>query len=293
MVGPWGPGLDWNRLYTRSQGTLGIVTWANIMAEPLPSKQKIFFTCSNRIDELVQFTARIQKKWLGYECFVLNRANLACILAQTPDQIDELQRRLPAFVQVFCIGGLKRFPAERIAYQEADFMETSQECGVTPMATIPEAPRAAGFFEKSLGQCWNGNVYWKDRRAGASADIFFITTMNRAADFMAVMQQQAADNGFNYQNIGLYLQPIENGRAAHLEFSIPYCPDDTRECTRVRDLHRSTSERMYALGAVFTRAYGHWALLAHGKNAAQHSTAKMIKEILDKNNIMNPGKLGL
>ncbi|MEE8383127.1 MAG: hypothetical protein V3R78_14785, partial [Thermodesulfobacteriota bacterium] len=30
LVGPWGPGFDWNRLYTRSQGTLGIVTWANI-----------------------------------------------------------------------------------------------------------------------------------------------------------------------------------------------------------------------------------------------------------------------
>ncbi|MBW1945589.1 MAG: FAD-binding oxidoreductase, partial [Deltaproteobacteria bacterium] len=28
LVGAWGPGFDWNRLYTRSQGTLGIITWA-------------------------------------------------------------------------------------------------------------------------------------------------------------------------------------------------------------------------------------------------------------------------
>ena len=130
MVGPWGPGLDWNRLFTRSQGTLGVVTWTNIMAEPLPLKQKIFFTAASSIQPLLGFTSRVQKKWLGYECFILNRANLACILAQNPDEIESLQQVLPAFVQIFCIGGLKRFPEERIAWQEADFLETSQECGL-------------------------------------------------------------------------------------------------------------------------------------------------------------------
>jgi FAD/FMN-containing dehydrogenase len=293
MVGPWGPGLDWNRLYTRSQGTLGIITWANIMAEPLPSQQKLFFTCSSRIDDLVHFTGRLQKKWIGYECCILNRANLASILGGSPAEADRLQAKLPGFVQIFRIGGLKRFPDERIAYQEADLMETSQECGLNPRATIPEAPRAADFFEKNLGQCWDGEVYWKDMRKGACADIFFITTMNRAGDFIQTMQQQAADAGCNYQDIGIYLQPIENGRAAHLEFSIPYCPDDPRECTRVRELHCSASEAMHALGAVFTRAYGAWAQMAHGRNAAHYTTAKTIKDIIDKNNIMNPGKLGL
>ena len=76
MVGPWGPGFDWNRLYTRSQGTLGIVTWANIMAEPLPSKQKIYFTPGRTITDLTNFTYTVQRKWLGYECFILNRVNL-------------------------------------------------------------------------------------------------------------------------------------------------------------------------------------------------------------------------
>ena len=83
MVGPWGPGFDWNRLYTRSQGTLGIVTWANIMAEPLPSKQKLYFTPGRTITDLTSFTYTVQRKWLGYECFILNRVNLALMLAET------------------------------------------------------------------------------------------------------------------------------------------------------------------------------------------------------------------
>ena len=293
MVGPWGPGLDWNRLFTRSQGTLGVITWANIMAEPLPLKQKIYFTAAASIEPLTAFTARVQKKWLGYECFILNRANLACILAQGPDDIESLQQRLPAFVQIFCIGGLKRFPEERIAWQEADFLETSQECGLTPKLTMPEVPRAARFFEKNLHRCWPGDVYWKDARRGASADIFFITTMDRVPVFITAMQQQAAQAGYNFQDIGIYVQPIENGRAAHLEFSLPYNPADARARECMRDLHEKASRVMYTHGALFTRAYGSWALLAHGCNAAQQQTARIIKELLDTNNIMNPGRLGL
>lgn len=293
MVGPWGPGLDWNRLLTRAQGTLGVVTWANIMAEPLPLKQKIFFTAASSLEPLLSFTSRVQKKWLGYECFILNRANLACILANNPDEIEALQQVLPAFVQVFCIGGLKRFPDERIAWQEADFLETSQECGLAPKTVMPEAPRAARFFEKNLRRSFPGEVYWKDARRGASADIFFITTMDRVPVCIAEMQQQAAQAGYNFQDIGIYVQPIENGRVAHLEFSLPYNPTDERARTRMRALHESASRAMFTQGALFTRAYGSWAQLAHGCNAAQQQTARLIKELLDPSNIMNPGRLGI
>jgi FAD/FMN-containing dehydrogenase len=278
---------------TRSQGTLGVITWANIMAEPLPLKQKIFFTAASSIEPLLGFTSRVQKKWLGYECLILNRANLACILAKKQDEIDSLQQQLPAFVQIFCIGGLTRFPDERIAWQEADFLETSQECGLTPKTVMPEAPRAARFFEKNLCRCFPGEVYWKDARQGASADIFFITTLDRVPVFIAEMQQQAASAGYNFQDIGMYVQPIENGRAAHLEFSLPYSRDDERARTRMRGLHEAAGRAMFTQGALFTRAYGSWAQLAHGCNAAQQQTARLIKELLDPNNIMNPGRLGL
>jgi len=293
LVGPWGPGFDWNRLYTRAQGTLGIVTWMNIMAEPLPVKQKLYFTACRSIDDLLAFTYRVQKKWIGYECFILNKTNLASILARQDDDITVLQQKLPEYVQVFCIGGLKRFPNERIAYQEADFLETSQEFGVNPLSTIAEAPRAASFFEKNLRQCWDGKVYWKDRRRGASADIFFITTMDRVRTFITAMQDECARGKYNFQDIGVYVQPIENGRAAGLEFTIPWSPDDDQGKKIVQALHRSASLRMHGLGGMFTRAYGAWGAMVGGKNAVHHQTAKMIKEILDPKNIMNPGKLGL
>jgi FAD/FMN-containing dehydrogenase len=293
MVGPWGPGFDWNRLYTRAQGTLGIVTWANIMAEPLPKKQKIYFTSSNNLERLVDFTYRIQKKWIGYECLILNKANLAMILAADNAAIRVLQKKLPQYVQIFCIAGLNWFPDERIAYQEADFMEVAQECGMNPNLTIPEAPQATSFFERHLRRCWEQEIYWKDGLKGASADIFFITTMDRASAFIDEMQRMA--NSFDYPatDIGVYLQSIENGRASHLEFTIPYNPEDAAECVQIRKFYTFASERFYSLGAHFSRAYSMWADMVNERNALQYQTAKTIKQILDPNNIMNPGKLGL
>ncbi len=118
------------------------------MAEPLPSRQKLFFTASDNLDALVDFTYRVQRKWLGYECFILNRTALALILAQSmPEDYERLKKRLPAYVQIFCIGGLRRLPDERIAWQEADFLETARECGLAPQPGISQAPRAAAFFE--------------------------------------------------------------------------------------------------------------------------------------------------
>jgi len=293
LIGPWGPGFDWNRLYTRAQGTLGIVTWLNVMAEPLPTQQKIYFTTFKSIDDLARFTYRVQKKWIGYECFGLNRTALAMILADTmPEDYYTLKKRLPEYTQIFCIGGLNRLPEERIAYQEADFLETARDCNVIPQCSIPDIPRAASFFEKHLRRCWDKDVYWKDAFKGASADIFFITTMDNAGACVAAMQQEAIRAQYDCGDIGVYLQPVENGRAAHLEFIIPYNPGDSGECRRIRALHAAASQRLLDCGAVFTRAYGVWADMVASCNALQHETARQIKEILDPNNIMNPGKLG-
>jgi FAD/FMN-containing dehydrogenase len=154
-------------------------------------------------------------------------------------------------------------------------------------------PQAAAFFARNLSRCWDREVYWKDAYKGASADIFFITTMDRAAQCIQEMQQAATAHDYPATEIGVYLQPIENGRAAHLEFNLFYKPDDPQECGRIQKLHAAASERMYALGAVFTRAYGSWAEMVNSRNAVQFQAAKMIKETLDPKNIMNPGKLGL
>jgi len=188
---------------------------------------------------------------------------------------------------------LKRLPDERIEYQEADFLETAQANGAMPELTITSAPNATSFFSKNLRRCWDKEVYWKDAPKGASSDIFFLTIMENAGKFKKIMMEEAVKADYSTADIGIYLQPIETGRAAHLEFNIPYNPEDKEECCLVSKLHEEASKKMYAAGAHFTRAYGKWSEMVNGANAIQHKTAKTIKDYLDPNGIMNPGKLGL
>jgi len=293
LVGPWGPGFDWNRLYTRSQGTLGIITWANIMAEPLPRVQKIFFTPFKELNSLVNFTYGIQHRWLGYECFALNRENLAAILAEDGvSGYGELKKKLPFFTLIHCIAGTKRLPEEKVAWQEQDMLEEAQAQGVNPQATIPEAPHAKKFFEEHLRRPWPKDIYWKDIPKGASADIFFITTLNRVPEFVKAMNEIAECFEYPVSDIGIYIQPIENGRATHLEFNLPYDPNNQAEKDQISKLHFTASEKLLALGGVFTRAYGRWAYMVNNQNAIGSKVAKIVKDFLDPNNIMNPGKLG-
>ncbi|OGL54648.1 MAG: hypothetical protein A3C43_09900 [Candidatus Schekmanbacteria bacterium RIFCSPHIGHO2_02_FULL_38_11] len=293
LVGPWGPGFDWNRLYTRSQGTLGIITWANLMAEPLPTVQKIFFTPSRDLNTLINFTYGIQRRWLGYECFILNKANLAAILAEDGAAgYAELKKKLPSFTLIHCIAGTKRLPEEKVAWQEQDMFEEAQAQGVYPQATIPEVPHSRKFFDENMRKPWQKELYWKDVPRGASADIFFLTTLNRVPEFIKAMNEAAECFEYPVSDIGVYIQPIENGRATHLEFNLPYDPNNSAEKEMVNKLHLAASERLIDLGGVFTRAYGRWAYMVNNRNAISSKTAKTVKDFLDPNNIMNPGKLG-
>jgi len=289
---PEGPGIDFFRLFQGAQGTLGIVCWLNIKTEYRPKHQKVFFIPFKRIEEAVEPIYRMQRRHIGNECFLLNSFNLALLLAEDwPREFEELRERLPAYTLTVVIAGGVRRPLERIAYEEEAMQEIASELLFYPSTTVAGIAGLQDIMLKKLRSPQEEESYWKTRYKGSSQDIFFITTMDRVKGFYQRVVEVCGEFNYPTSEIGIYLQPLERGRACHLEFSFPCDLSAEREREKTRELYVSLSEQLIGMGGFFSRPYGVWADMVYRRATTYTTTLKEVKKVFDPNNILNPGKL--
>ena len=289
---PEGPGIDFFRFFQGAQGTLGIVTWLNIKTEYLPKHQKPFFIPFSEIEEVAEPLYRLQRRHIGNECFVLNRMNLATLLAEDfKKDFEKLRDTLPPFTLILVIAGAPRRPLERIAYEEKALEEIASSLLCEPRKTVGGVAGLGETMLKLLYTPQPEDNYWKARYKGSTQDIFFITTLNRVKEFHDRVFKKASEHGYHTSDIGVYIQPLERGRACHLEFNFPCDLHSSKEVEGLNVLHREISEELISAGAFFSRPYGPWADMVYRRASVYSWTLKEIKKIFDPNNILNPGKL--
>ncbi len=280
------------RLWQGAQGTLGIMTWANIKAEYLPTMDKVFFIQFDRIEDVAEPIYRIQRRMLGNECFVLNNFDLAAILADSwPEEFEELRRRLPAWTVILCLSALHRLPEEKIAYEEEALMEVASALQFEVQPTVGGIPGLAGTVQKLLRKPWPKDDYWKLRYKNSCHDVFFHTTLDRVHEFTEIMTHIAAKYGYPTKDIGVYLQPLDRARAVFCQFGFHNNPEDARETEMVKNLFLEASEEAIDRGGFFTTPYGQWADMVYSRTASYTRVLKIVKNAYDPNNILNPGKL--
>ena len=68
-------------------------------------------------------------------------------------------------------------------------------------------------------------------------------------------------------------------------------PENSGEATRVNELSAIATKVLMDNGAFFSRPYGKSAGMIINRDAATVVALKKVKNILDPNNVMNPGKL--
>ncbi len=294
-VVPWGPGLDFHRLLLGAQGTMGVVSWANVKIEHIPKVNKAIFSTFNTIGEAVEPMYQILRLRIGNQCLLLNNMNLAAILATSwPADFNRLRAVLPPWTLILILSGPYRRPEERVAYEEKALLEIKKG-GFRDMSISPVLPGAPGAEKRLLAMLrkpWPKEVtYWKHGYKGACQDIFFITKPVYASKFIKTVEEVAAKHGYPASDIGYYLQPIEHNRACHLEFNFFYDPDEAAEVASVSGLYAEAAEVLLNQGALFTRPYGSLASLVYDKAAGYTAALRRVKKIFDPNNIMNPGKL--
>lgn len=288
-----GPGIDWWRLLTGCEGTMGIVTAMNFKITPLPTQQKVCFLPFETIEELIEPAYLILRREIGNECFILNNHNLASILAEKEDEIGTLKEQLPAFCLVICMDAGEWYPEEKIAYQENALNSICEQFYCEINTSLPPIAEADRKIRRMLSQPWDDGVYWKFRYSGGCWDIPLLTPLDEAPAFIAIMEEVAADCGYPFEDVGIYLQPKQRGRVYHLEFNLPVDRSNVRESEKVKALIHEAAKRLLNSGAFMYRPYGSLAEMVYPRTGNYHSAIRKIKGILDPNNVMNPGKLAL
>jgi len=130
--------------------------------------------------------------------------------------------------------------------------------------------------------------YYKAAPKGGFADIFFLTTLDKVPSFIEVMESEAARFGYPPERVGTYIQPIQQGRNVHLEFTLYYDPADAQ---RAGELFASASAALAAAGAFFSRPYGPWSGLAYARCPDTVAALRKVKDMLDPDGVLNRGKL--
>ncbi|MBN1190470.1 MAG: FAD-binding oxidoreductase [Dehalococcoidales bacterium] len=289
QVSPTGPAqTDFARIALAAQGSMGIVSWASIKCELLPSIHKLYFIPAKKPEDLVDLAYAILRIRFGDELMIMNNWNLASILAGESSQVKKLASQLPLWVLLVGIAGRERLPEERVAFQEKDISEMAQRFG---LELVPAVPGASGAEVLRSILSSSEVPYWKQRYKGAFKDLFFLNTLEKAPRFIQCMYNVAESRGYPTSEIGIYLQPSHQGANCHIEFDLYYDPQNTRERDRMKELCTLASEELLKEGAYYSRPYGIWADMAFNRDAQSTRVLKKIKGIFDPKNVMNPGKL--
>jgi FAD/FMN-containing dehydrogenase len=292
---PSGPGIDFYRFLQGAQGTMGVVTWANLKIESIPKMDKVFFAPVEDLPYAIEFLYRVLPRRIGQECLLLNNIDLAAIISEDwPKDFEKFQKALPPWTLILVLSGLLRRPEEKIAYEEKLLSEIlkNEFKNMSLTDNLPGFPGMGRKILPVLRRPWPKNVaYWKNRWKGGCQSLFFITRPVLAPKFIKKVEEIAAKHSYSIDDIGSYLQPIEHNRACHLEFHFFYDPAKDEEMAMVGSLYHDTALALLNEGAFFTRPYGELAPMVYERAANYTMALKRLKKTFDPNNIMNPGNL--
>ena len=283
QVNPMGPTqFSPYRVIQGAQGSLGVVTWATLKLELLPSIQKVYHFQSENIQDLLDLQYELLKYRLCDELVILNNMNLACLLKHTQQEISELVRNLDKWNLIFVISGRGPLAKDKISYLEGDIDDIRAELGLKfsePNVEISHKQILQFFSEPCVKP-------WRIRLRGAYQDILFLTSFEKIPKFISLMEA-------NYKkDFGIYIQPINQGTSYHVEFDLYYDPEDNNNINVIKEKILGVGIQLMDNGAFFSRPYGLWAKEVFFHQSTETINAmKKVKKIFDPNNVLNPGVL--
>jgi FAD/FMN-containing dehydrogenase len=279
---------DFHRVVQGSQGTMGILNWVTLRTEIMPTVQEAYLIGAERLDDLLDTFYAVQRGLLGEQSFILNRTAVALLMSEGNAQsFEEIESSLPAFICLQNIAGFERLPQERLAYHKQDIQRIAQQANLVLKSHIGNLC-AEELLDKATHIC--GETDWRNTLHGGCLSIFFQSTLNRMPALLEVFLQTAAEFGIQEQEIGVYIQPMVQNHACHMELMIPFEPGSAGKIARLRQLERQATARLMESGAFFSRPYGTAAELVWAQNPGNTRLVRLIKGIFDPHQVLQRGK---
>jgi FAD/FMN-containing dehydrogenase len=313
-MAPDGPALDFYRLFMGAQGTLGIVVRMAIRLLALPDAQRVLFIPADTVERTVEIIQRIERKELGLECLALNSFDLAALLVDDPTQEEKLRKgkyikttgakpwaieqvsqfekireNLPAWTIIICLTGWARRFEEKLNYQELDIRDLGVELGFDIKNTVGGISGLDKIIKEEVLLPWRMQKRFGYK--GSCHGLMFHARPDTMATLEAAILEAACKHNYPTNNIGGYLLPIERARTIYCEYDLHCNLDNSLDTEQVKAFFGEVSKVLVDNGAFFDRPYGPWSEVMYSRAGAYTEYLKRVKQQLDPNNVMNPGKL--
>lgn len=285
---PVGPTIiDPLRVLQGAQGTLGIMTWAAVYCERIPSAEQAWLCPADALEPLQHLARDIVHRRLGNAVFIVDRVQLAMLLARDRETLLRLRRELPAWVLFVSVAAGRQRAAEKLAWQSADVEHCARAHGSSARTEL-EGCRAQDVLHALRGP---EPLSFRDRPLGAHRELFFLQQLDRIGPFEPLVRQTLAQAGFGDWPLGVYVQPTAQGVNCHVEFTLPLDPQDHATTARLDEAWLLAARRCAEAGAFFSRPYGRWAEFAFGRDHGARTMLRLAKSLFDPRNVMNPSRL--
>lgn len=279
---------DFHRVIMGSQGTMGIVNWITIRTELLPTIQESFLVCNNELEHLLDYVYAVQRGQLGEESFIFNRTALSLLLSNADtNQFESFRDSLPEFVCLQSIAGFERLAKGRLKYHKQDIQKIARQNNLQ-LEPIVENLSAKELYKKMNTTC--GEIDWRDLLKGNSLSIIFQSTLNRVPSLLNIFMNTSLNFGVDKSEIGIYIQPMVQNHACHVELIIPVDITSSEQVENVKLFEKDVTNLLMESGAFFSRPYGFISELIWDKNPINKKILNIVKGIFDPNNVLQRGK---
>jgi FAD/FMN-containing dehydrogenase len=275
-----------DKVWFGAQGTLGVATKGTVRLKNVYADREVVFLPFESFMACPPILKEIKRMDVGVEFFLANNTYLAGLLAEDGEAFEALKATLPPITGVMVLEGEK----ERIEYQKLDLLDLAQKMNFKVEETLAADDKAGEKLLKEI-DCPEGYGHF-EKLKGAYNAIPFMCMAMQLPIFGMVLGQMAGAFQYDPSNIGQLLLPVEPSRY-HFQYGFYSDPTNPADHLLVKKFFEVFSGTLIKMGGFFSRPYGEWADQLFQKATAYKALIKETKAVMDPDNIMNPGKLGL